>query len=127
MDRQQPLPFGELEIDEGRNDLDAGIAHEDIECAEGLYDLGRSVFHLLLIGDVHRDAVGTLACGIDLPRSGIGCLLIEVRNGDLGALVREDDGDFLSDAAGRASDNGDLVSQTHSTLLLIKRQGPQAR
>jgi len=36
--------------------------------------------------------------GIDLARSGVGCLLIEVCDGDLCGFAGKDDGDFLSDA-----------------------------
>jgi hypothetical protein len=68
-------PLGEFEFDERRHDLDAGIADEDIKGSECLDDLGRSIVHLLLICDIHRDAESTLAGGIDLSRSGIGCLL----------------------------------------------------
>ena len=115
MNCHQPLPFGEFEIDDGRHDLDAGIADEDIEGAECLDHLGGSVVHLLLVGDVHRDADGALAGGVDLARGGIGRLLIEVGDGDLCAFARENDGDLLADAAGRARDDGDLVLQTHGT------------
>src|SRR5258708_32195415 len=42
--------------------------------------------------------VNSLGSGIDLARSGVGCLLIEVCDGDLCGFARKDDGDFLSDA-----------------------------
>jgi hypothetical protein len=69
--------------------LDAGIADEDIKASKCLDDPGRSIVHLLLICDVHRDADNPLAGGIDLARSGVGCLLIEVRDRDLRAFAGE--------------------------------------
>ena len=45
---KQLLPFGEFEVDERRYDLDAGIADQNIECAERLDHLGGARFDLLL-------------------------------------------------------------------------------
>jgi hypothetical protein len=104
-------------VDERRHDLDAGVADEDINGPECLDDLGRSIIHLLLICDVQRDADNALPSGIDLARSGVGCLLIEVCDGDLCAFAREDNGNFLSDAARCTGDDRDLIFQTHGTLL----------
>src|SRR6266446_1435320 len=50
---------------------------------------------------------------------------LEVGDGDHGALAGENGGDLFSDSAGRAGDDGDLVLQTHGSLL--KEAGPQAR
>jgi hypothetical protein len=93
----------------GCYDLDAGIADEDVEAPECLDDLGRSIIHLLLICDVHGDADSALARGIDLARSGVCCVLIEVRNCDLGAFAGEKNCDLLADTAGRTSHDCDFV------------------
>ena len=89
--------------------MNAGVADEDIEAPECLDDLGRCAIDLLLIRDVHCDADGALAGGIDFVRGGVGGFLIEVRDGDLCAFPREDDGNFLSDAAGRTGHDCDFV------------------
>ena len=48
MDRQQLLPFGEFEVDERRDDLDAGIADQNVERAECRDHLGGAGLHLRL-------------------------------------------------------------------------------
>ena len=113
MDREQLLPFGEFEIDDRRDDLDAGIADQHVDAAERLDDLGGAGVHLLFVGDVHGDADRALAARVDLLRGGIGRLLVEVGDDDLGAFAREHDGDFLADAARGTGDDGNLVLQTH--------------
>ena len=117
MDRQQLLPFGEFEVDERRDDLDAGIADQNVKRAEGLDHFGGADVHLFFVGDIHGDADGTLAARIDLPGSGIGRLLTEVGDGDLGAFSGEQDGDFLADSTGRTGDDRDFVLETHGTVL----------
>ena len=110
MNCHEPLPFGEFEIDDRCHDLDAGVADEDVKASKCRDDLGRSTVHLLLICDVHRDADNLLASGIDLARSGIGCFLIKICDSDLCAFAQEDDGNFLSDAAGRTRNDCNFVS-----------------
>ena len=75
----------------------------------------------VFVGDVHGDADGALAAGIDLARGGIGRLLIEVGDRDFRTLAGENDGDLLADAAGRAGDDGDLVLETHGVSPLPGR------
>ena len=56
MDGEQLLPFRELEILERRHDLDAGIADEHVDPAEGGDRLGHAGFDLCLARHVHGDA-----------------------------------------------------------------------
>ena len=48
-------------------------------------------------------------------------VLVQVGDRDLGAFAREDGGDLLADAAGRAGDDGDLVGQlvAHGARVLL--------
>ena len=81
------LPLGEFEVDQRCDDLDAGIADQNVERAEGRDHLGGADVDLLLVGDVHGDADDTLAARINLAGGGIGRRLIEVGDGDLGAFA----------------------------------------
>ena len=63
MNRQQQLPFGELEVDERRYDLNPGIADKNIERAECLDHPSGASLYLLFVGDIHRHADGALSVG----------------------------------------------------------------
>jgi hypothetical protein len=52
MDGKQLLPLGELEIDNRVDDLDAGIADQDVEAAEGRDRLRRAGLDLIFVADV---------------------------------------------------------------------------
>ena len=56
MDGEELLPFGELELLERRDDLDAGIAHEHVDLAEGFDRLGHAGLDLGFVGHVHGNA-----------------------------------------------------------------------
>jgi hypothetical protein len=103
------------------DDLDAGVADQDIERPEFLDDLGAGGLHLLFVSDVHGDPDGAIASGIDPASGGLRRFLVEVGDGDLGAFARENDGDLFADPACRAGDHGDLVRQTHACLLRKSR------
>src|SRR5262249_19821523 len=70
---------------------------------------GNTRLHLILVGDVHGDADGALAARVDLAGGGFSRPLIEVGNRNPRAFAREEEGDLLADAAGRAGDHGNLV------------------
>ena len=46
MDGEHLLPFGEVELVERRHDLDAGVADQDVDAAEGRDRLGDAGFDL---------------------------------------------------------------------------------
>ena len=117
MDRQQLLPFGEFELDDGCHDLDAGVADEDIQRAKRLDDFRGARLHLCFVADIHCHADRPLAVRIDLARGGIGRLLVQIGDGDPGPFAGKDDGDLPADSAGCAGDDGDFVLQTHGALL----------
>ena len=77
----------------------------------------------VLVGHVHGDADGA-PLAAELGRGGVGAFLVEVGDGDLGALAHEDAGDLLADAARGAGDDGDLVLETHDCP---RRLGVQRR
>src|SRR5262249_27063577 len=101
------------EVDQRRDDLNAGVADQNVERAERLDDGGDTRLHLVLGGDVHGDADGVLAARVDLPRGGVGRLLVEVGDRNPCPFAREGEGDLLADTAGRASNHGNLILQTH--------------
>ena len=115
MDGEKLLPFGEGKVIERRHDLDAGIAHQDVDPAESRDCLGHAGLDLRLIGHVHGDA-DRAAGAAELGRRGIGALLVEIGNDDLGALARICPGDLLADAARGTGDNGNLVLEAHGFL-----------
>src|SRR5262249_50303277 len=102
-----------LEVDQRRDDLNTGVADQNVERAERLDDGGDTRLHLVLGGDVHGDADGALTARVDLPRGGVGRLLIEVGDRNLRPFARADEGDLLADAAGRSRNYGNLILQTH--------------
>ncbi len=117
MDRQKQLPLGKIEVDQRRDDLDSGIADQDVQRAERLDNLGGAGIHLAFVRHVHDDADGALAGRVELPGGGLGRLLVEIGNGDLRALADENGGDLLADAARRTGDDRDFVFQAHGSLL----------
>src|SRR6516225_10486761 len=106
MDRQQLLPFCELEVDNRRNDLNSGVAHENVECSEFLDHLRGADIHLLLVGHIHRYADGALAGGINLMGGRIGAVTVEIGNSDDGSLPSKYPRDLLADSTGCARYNG---------------------
>src|SRR5262245_26033223 len=126
MDRQQFLPLGELEFDQRRDDLNAGVADKNIERAECIDHPGGASLHLLLIGDIHRHADGALSAGIDLTSRCISGFLIEICNRDLRTLAGKNNRDVLAYPTGSAGDDGDLILEMHVSLPCLAAW-PQAR
>ena len=63
VDREHLLPFRVAELFDRVDDLDAGVADENVDAAE-VTDRGvHAVAHLSLIADVHRHAHGHAALG----------------------------------------------------------------
>ena len=124
MDRQQFLPLGELEFDQRRDDLNAGVADKNIERAECLDHPNGAGLHLMLVGDIHRHANGALSAGIDLVSRCISRALIEICNRDFRTLASKNNRDVLAYPAGSAGNNGNLVLATHGPFPFVS---PRAR
>jgi hypothetical protein len=54
MNRKDPFPFGEAELLDGMDNLDAGVADQDMDVAISLDGLLHGGFDLGLTGDIHR-------------------------------------------------------------------------
>ena len=107
MDREQLLPFCELELDERGDDLDAGVADQDVEAPEGFDHPCHPGFDLLLVAHIHRNPERALKRRIDLGRRFLRRLPIEIRDHHLCALAGEGERNLLADAARGARDHGD--------------------
>ena len=90
MDRQQLLPFGEVEFDDRRDDLDAGIADQNVEPPKASITLRGAGFDLFFVGDVHGDADRALAVRIDVAGGGLGRFLVRSAMATLGAFAGEE-------------------------------------
>jgi hypothetical protein len=102
MDREHLLPFREIEIFKRRYNLDARIAHEHVDAAEGRDRLGHAGVDLCLARYVHRDADRIVAA--ELCRRRVGAGLIQIGDHDLGAFALKGARDLLADAARGAGD-----------------------
>jgi len=66
MDRQQLLPIGKGEVDERIDDLNTGVADEDVDLAILADHVGHTLLDLGLVGDVDGDSEGVAIPGLDL-------------------------------------------------------------
>ena len=99
VDREHPvLRFREVEILQRRYDLDARIAHEHVDAAEGGDRLGHAGVDLGLARYVHRDADSRIVAAEPRGRSRVGAGLIEIGDHDLGAFALKGARDLLADA-----------------------------
>src|SRR5262249_39160820 len=103
---QHPLPFAEVEVNHGIDNLNARIADQNVESAKCFDYPGGSSLDLLLACHVHRHAHGALAAGVDFFCGGVRGLLTEVRDRNLRSLAREDGGYLLADSTRCAGDDG---------------------
>ena len=90
MDGEQLLPFGERELVERRHDLDAGIADQDVDAAEGLRS--PSPMPASTCASLVTSIATPIACDaglVDLGGGGIRRLLVEVGDRRLRAFARE--------------------------------------
>src|SRR5215467_874122 len=99
MDRQQLLPLGEFELVEWLDDLDAGIADQNIEAAERCDRLRGCSLDLRLICYVDGNAERTPLPAAQLRRRRFGALLIEIGDRYFRALADEEARNLLADAA----------------------------
>ena len=116
MDREQLLPVGELELVERCDDLDAGVADQDVELPKASIALATPASTCGFVGDIHGDADGAAAAGSSSAAVASAPFWLRSAITTLAPSRGEDDGDLLADAAGGAGDDGDLVLQTHGSL-----------
>jgi len=119
MNCKKLLPFRKLEIDEGLDDLNSGIADEHVESAERLDHLRDAGVHLRLLADIHADRDRAGAGRIDLMRGGFGCLQVEIGDGEFGALSCENNGDFLAYTTGCTGDDNDFILEANGLSFLM--------
>ncbi len=112
MDRQQLLPVGEREVDDRLDDLDAGVADQDVDLAVLGHGVGDALLDLGLVGHVHGDGEGIASLGLDLGCGLAGGIEVEVGDHRDAAFGCEAEGDFLADAAGGAGDDGNSSCET---------------
>ncbi len=116
VDGQHFLPLGKGKLLNRVDDLDAGVADQDVHAAKFGDDGRHAVVDGLLVGDVHRQAHRDSLVRADFLRRGVRRLLLKVGDGHLGSLAREAEGDGLSDAAGGAGDDGGFFLESHGYL-----------
>src|SRR3954452_997576 len=120
MDGKHLLPAAEVELVDRLDDLNAGIAHQHIDPTKCIGDLGEPGIDLPLVGDVHGNAHGLTPGGLELRRSGVRTLLVEVGDDHLGSLAGVNQGDLLADAAGGTRNQSDLTLQAHNLVSLVE-------
>ncbi len=113
MDSKQLFPICKLELVEWRDDLDAGVAHQDVDAAIGLDHLSHAGLDLLLLRHVHGNTHGSGTGVVERSSSSLSTFQVEIGDGDARALAHIGGCDLLADTARCASDDGDLVFQTH--------------
>src|SRR5262245_48116021 len=99
MDGKHLLPLRVVKFHDGCNDLNSGVADEDIQSVEFLDHLGGAGFHLSFIGHIHGNADRAFAAWIDLSNSLFRSLGIEVSNGDRRTFTEKTIGDLPADPA----------------------------
>src|SRR5262245_36986249 len=127
MNGEHPFPFREVELHDGCDDLNSGIADKDVESAESLDHLGSAGVDLSFIGHIHGNADSAFAARIDLPSSLARSLGIEVSNGNVRTFTERDIGDLPANATCSPSDKCDLLVETHSNLHFRVRWRCHAR
>ena len=112
MNGEHFFPVGEAELLNRMNDLDAGIADQDVDVAKCLDACLHGCVDLHLIGNIHRYADRLATCIFDLCGGLFGCLLVQIGDHDLCTFTRELQRDFLADAAGGAGDECNLAFES---------------
>jgi hypothetical protein len=123
-----------------------GIVDHDVQAAEAFDGARHRLPAERFRADVAVDEQMLLALGLDQPSSLLGVLvLVEIEDGDLGALARHSHGDGAPDAAVPTGDQRDLAGQpsgprktrgelrlrahlglaTGLTILLLRGRGPR--
>src|SRR5215475_1922837 len=117
---QQPLPFCKRKVHEWMDDLDAGIADEDVDLAVLRNGVGDTFLDLRLIRHVHRNREGVPVARLDFRGSGFRSFEVEVCDHPDATLRREPYRNLLADATGGAGDDCHSSIQTcHDHLLLL--------
>ena len=112
MHGQHPLPVGERELVERMDDLNAGVADQDVDTAIRVDRDGHRAFDFGLGGHIDLDAHRDAASALDLGGGVLGRCGREVSDHHLRSLAREPAGDLAADAAASAGNDSDLNSAT---------------
>ena len=99
VDRQQLLPIGKRKPDERMDDLDPGIAHEDVDLAVTADDICDAFLDGLLVRHVHGEGECVCTARLDLP-GGCHCRVeVEVGDDRNAAFGSKTERDLAADAA----------------------------
>src|SRR5215468_8921452 len=100
MDGKKLLPFIERKVLDAMDNLDAGIAYQDVDRAELLDNLGDAVIDLGFAGDIHGEA-DRLARSLSAEVGGrrFRSIFLEIGDGDDGAFLHIALGNGKPDAA----------------------------
>ena len=111
--------FSGGEILDGRDELDAGVVDQDIDCAELFGRVLDHRLHFVALGHV-----GAVVDALDLEFAlDLGALFLdrlrvaEAVDHDVGAFPGEAPGDGEADSAGGAGDDGMMVCERHMAIL----------
>jgi hypothetical protein len=117
MDGQHLFPVGIGKIFHRIDDLNARIGHQHIDRAPFFHDLRYACINLILAGDIHGDADGLSGAGrVQFGGSLVGGVKVEVGKRDQRAFGHITLGDAQTNAAGRASDDANLLVECHCRL-----------
>ena len=119
MDRQQLLPVREREIDDRLDDLDTGIADQDVDPAVLGHHVGHALLHRRLVHHVHADREGVRALRPDLGRRRVGRIQVQVGDHRNAALGSEAQRDLLADAAGGTGNNSNFSVETSPMVQVL--------
>jgi len=72
---------------------------------------------LRFVRHIHGDGDGLAARALDLLRRCLGGILLQIGNGDFGAVAGIGASDLQADAAGGAGDDGDFVFHSHGLIF----------
>jgi len=106
-------------IVDGDAHRDAGIVDHDIEPAEMRRDVADDGCDGVAVGDVERPGSCGAAFGGNFGGDGLGCLGVDVGDGDVGALGGEHQRGGASHAAGGAGDKNGQALDRAAELLEI--------
>jgi len=111
LDGQHFLPLLQAEFLHRLDDLDAGIAHQDINAAIGLHRGFDRGVHLVFLRHIDRQPQGGTALACNILGRRLGSFLLQIGDHHLGALLRIQIGDGLANATGGARHIGHLACE----------------
>src|SRR6516162_5546910 len=108
MDCEHLLPFVERKLLDRLDDLNAGIANQNVHPAVAFDGSSNAGLDGRLVAHVHRDAHGDAPRAIDFIRGRLRRRQLQVGDDDFCALASETLGNFLANAARGAGYDGDF-------------------